>query len=291
MMVKGSIVALVTPFDEVGNINFEALGKLVEFHIANETDAILVLGTTGETPTLTHEEDASIVEFVIKKANKRIPIYVGAGSNNTNTQITYAKKYEKMGADALLVIAPYYNKANDEGMYQHFKTCADAVNIPLILYNVPGRTGCAIPYSVVKRLATHKNIAGIKEASGDISYLAKISKLVNDSFLIYVGNDDMIVPALSLKAAGVISVVANILPKETHEMVMAYHAGDHQTSIDLQLKYLDLINALFIETNPIPVKEAMNHMGMQVGGYRLPLYPMSQANKDILIKELKAVNL
>ncbi len=289
MLVKGSIVALVTPFDEAGNINFEVLKELVEFHIENKTDAILVLGTTGETPTLTHEEDTSVVEFVIQQANKRIPIYVGAGSNNTNVQITYAKKYEEMGAEALLVIAPYYNKANEEGMYQHFKQCADAVNIPLILYNVPGRTGCAIPYSVVKRLCTHPNVAAIKEASGDISYLAKVAKLVNEDFQIYVGNDDMIVPALSLKATGVISVVANILPQETHDLVMHYLEGNHEASIALQLKYLDLINALFIEPNPIPVKEAMNQMGMKVGGYRLPLYEMSESNKQILLKEMKVM--
>ncbi len=289
MLVKGSIVALVTPFNEAGDINFDVLAQLVEFHIEHNTDAILVLGTTGETPTLTHEEDASIVEFVIAKANKRIPIYVGAGSNNTNTQITYAKKYEKMGADALLVISPYYNKANEEGMYQHFKVCAEAVNIPLIIYNVPGRTGCSIPCSVVKRLAAHKNIGAIKEASGDISYMANIAKLVCDDFVLYVGNDDMIVPSLSLKAAGVISVVANILPQETHDIVALYHDGNHAESVALQLKYLDLINALFIETNPIPVKEAMNQMGMNVGGYRLPLYPMNESNKQVLIQEMKVM--
>ena len=289
MLVEGSIVALITPFNDNGSINFNKLGELIEFHIEKKTDALLVLGTTGETPTLSHEEDDSIVKYTIEKANKRIPIYVGAGSNNSDTQITYCKKYEEMGADALLVIAPYYNKANEEGMYLHFKAVADIIKTPLILYNVPGRTGCSIPYSVVKRLAIHPNIAAIKEASGDISYLATIAKLANDDFQIYSGNDDMIVPTLSLGGCGVISVVANIIPEETHTLVRSYLDGDRKTALDIQLKYLDFINALFIETNPIPVKEAMNLMGMRVGGYRLPLTYMSEINRNILIKEMKVL--
>ncbi|MDF9823693.1 4-hydroxy-tetrahydrodipicolinate synthase [Breznakia sp. PF5-3] len=289
MLVKGSIVALITPFNENGSVNFNKLGELIEFHVKNKTDALLVLGTTGETPTLSHEEDDSVVKYTIEKVDGRLPIYVGAGSNNTTTQLTYCKKYEKMGADALLVIAPYYNKANEEGMYLHFKTVADEVNIPLILYNVPGRTGCSISYSVVKRLATHKNIAAIKEASGDISYLAKISKLASEDFYVYSGNDDMVVPAMSLGGSGVISVSANILPEAMHNMVTYYLEGKTDEALHLQLKYLDLINALFIETNPIPVKEAMNQLGMEVGGYRLPLTYMSDANREILINELKVM--
>lgn len=289
MLVKGSIVALVTPFNEDGSVNFDKLGELIEFHIANHTDAILVLGTTGETPTMTHEEDDSIVQYAIEKANKRIPIYVGAGSNNTNTMLTYCKKYEKMGADALLIIAPYYNKANEEGMYLHFKTVVDELHTPCILYNVPGRTGCAISYEVVKRLSTHKNVAAIKEASGNISYMAKIARLLNDDFQMYSGCDDMITPAMSLGASGVISVVANILPQETHDLVNKYLEGDVQGSLDIQLKYLDFINALFIEPNPIPIKEAMNLKGMGVGGYRLPLYKMSEANIAKLKETMKVM--
>lgn len=289
MLVKGSIVALVTPFNEDGSVNFDKLGELIEFHIANQTDAILVLGTTGETPTMTHEEDDSIVQYAIKKANKRIPIYVGAGSNNTNTMLTYCKRYEEMGADALLIIAPYYNKANEEGMYLHFKTVVDELHTPCILYNVPGRTGCAISYEVVKRLSTHKNVAAIKEASGNISYMAKIARLLNDDFQMYSGCDDMITPAMSLGASGVISVVANILPQETHDLVSKYLAGDVQGSLDIQLKYLDFINALFIEPNPIPIKEAMNIKGMGVGGYRLPLYKMSEANIAKLKETMKVM--
>lgn len=289
MLVKGSIVALVTPFNEDGSVNFDKLGELIEFHIANQTDAILVLGTTGETPTMTHEEDDSIVQYAIKKANKRIPIYVGAGSNNTNTMLTYCKRYEEMGADALLIIAPYYNKANEEGMYLHFKTVVDELHTPCILYNVPGRTGCAISYEVVKRLSTHKNVAAIKEASGNISYMAKIARLLNDDFQMYSGCDDMITPAMSLGASGVISVVANILPQETHDLVSKYLDGDVQGSLDIQLKYLDFINALFIEPNPIPIKEAMNIKGMGVGGYRLPLYKMSEANITKLKETMKVM--
>lgn len=289
MLVKGSIVALVTPFNEDGSVNFDKLGELIEFHITNQTDAILVLGTTGETPTMTHEEDDSIVQYAIKKANKRIPIYVGAGSNNTNTMLTYCKRYEEMGADALLIIAPYYNKANEEGMYLHFKTVVDELHTPCILYNVPGRTGCAISYEVVKRLSTHKNVAAIKEASGNISYMAKIARLLNDDFQMYSGCDDMITPAMSLGASGVISVVANILPQETHDLVSKYLVGDVQGSLDIQLKYLDFINALFIEPNPIPIKEAMNIKGMGVGGYRLPLYKMSEANIAKLKETMKVM--
>ena len=195
-----------------------------------------------------------------------------------------------MGADALLVIAPYYNKANEEGMYMHFKTVADAVHTPLILYNVPGRTGCSISYEVVKRLCTHPNVAAIKEASGNISYMAKIARLASDSFQIYSGNDDMIVPALSLGASGVISVVANILPEETHEMVVSFLNGETQRALDLQLRYLDFINALFIEPNPIPVKAAMNLLGMNVGGYRLPLHEMSEANLAKLKETMKVLD-
>lgn len=286
MLVNGSIVALITPFHENGSVNFHKLGELIEFQIENKTDALLVLGTTGETPTLSHEEDDSVVKYTIEKVKGRIPVYVGAGSNNTNTQITYCKKYEAMGADALLVIAPYYNKANEEGMYLHFKSVADEVKIPLILYNVPGRTGCSISYDVVKRLAVHPNIAAIKEASGDISYVANIAKLLNDDFQMYSGNDDMVVPVLALGGSGVISVAANLIPKAMHDMVIMYLEGKVEKARQLQLKYLDFINALFIETNPIPIKEAMNLVGMEVGGYRLPLTYMSDHNRKALLQTL-----
>lgn len=286
-MIKGSIVALVTPMNEDGSINFDVLNDLIEFHIKNNTDAILVLGTTGESPTLSHEEDEKVAKFVIEKVNKRVPVIVGSGSNCTETTITQSKKFANMGADALLVITPYYNKTNEEGMIRHFEMVADNVNVPVIMYNVPGRTGCSISVNAVARLSKHKNIIGIKEASGNMSYVMKIAKYANEGFAIYSGNDDIILPVLSIGGSGVISVLANILPQETHDMVMDFLNGNIAKAQESQLKYLDLINNLFIETNPIPVKEAMNYLGMKAGGYRLPLCKMSDKNREILINSLK----
>lgn len=289
--LTGSIVALVTPFNEDGSINFDKLGELIEFHIANKTDAVLILGTTGESSTMTHEEDNAVCEYSVKKAAGRIPIIAGSGSNCTQTMIEKSITYEKLGADGLLLITPYYNKANEEGMYQHFKMVADAVNIPCILYNVPGRTGCAISESVVAKLKDHPNIMGIKEASGNMSYTAKIAKYISDDFRLYCGNDDIIVPTMSIGGSGVISVLANVLPKETHDIVADYLNGDVDKSAKAQLKYLDFVNNLFIEVNPIPAKEAMNLMGMNVGGYRFPLCPMAEGNRQKLIDSMKELDL
>lgn len=290
-MIKGSIVALVTPFHEDGSVNFEKLKELVEWHIANQTDGILVLGTTGESSTMTHEEDDSVVQCVIETVGKRVPVIVGAGSNNTNTMLKKSIDYEKMGADQLLLISPYYNKTNEEGMIQHFKTVADAVHIPIILYNIPGRTGCSISEHAVAVLSKHPNIKGIKEASGNLSYAMNISKYLHDDFVMYSGNDDIIVPMMSLGSSGVISVLANVLPNETHEMVHAYLDGDAKKALAIQHQYLDLIHALFVEVNPIPVKEAMNQMGMQIGGYRLPLTQMSEAHKELMKQRLEEAGL
>lgn len=289
--VKGSIVALITPFHEDGSVNFEKLGEILEWHVANHTDAILVLGTTGESSTMTHEEDDAVVEYTLKTINGRIPVIAGSGSNSTQTAIDKSVKYDKMGADALLVISPYYNKTNAQGMIAHFTAVADAVNKPIIMYNVPGRTGCSISEDAIKVLSKHPNICGIKEASGSISYAAGIARYLSDDFVMYSGNDDMIVPLLSLGASGVISVWANVMPQESHDLVMNYLNGDTKKSLDLQLRYLDLIHALFYEVNPIPVKEAMNLMGMNVGGFRLPLYPMSEANKARLANAMKEAGL
>ena len=289
--VKGSIVALITPFHEDGSVNFEKLGEILEWHVANHTDAILVLGTTGESSTMTHEEDDAVVEYTLKTINGRIPVIAGSGSNSTQTAIDKSVKYDKMGADELLVISPYYNKTNAQGMIAHFTAVADAVNKPIIMYNVPGRTGCSISEDAIKVLSKHPNICGIKEASGSISYAAGIARYLSDDFVMYSGNDDMIVPLLSLGASGVISVWANIMPQESHDLVMNYLNGDTKKSLDLQLRYLDLIHALFYEVNPIPVKEAMNLMGMNVGGFRLPLYPMSEANKARLANAMKEAGL
>ncbi|MEE0771753.1 MAG: 4-hydroxy-tetrahydrodipicolinate synthase [Anaerovoracaceae bacterium] len=290
-MIKGSMVALVTPFTEDGAVNFNRVRELVEWHIQEGTDAILVLGTTAETPTLTTEEEDEIVRISIEQAAGRVPIVVGSGSNNTAKAVETSLKYEKMGADALLVISPYYNKANKQGMINHFLTVADAVNTPIILYNVPARTGISISYDVLAAVCRHKNIVGIKEASGDMSLVCKFSKLIDDNFTIYSGNDDINVPLMSMGGGGIISVLANILPKEAHEMATAYLEGDVKKARDMQIKYLDLINALFIETNPIPVKEAMNMMGLDAGGYRLPLYPMAEENRAVLRGELEKLGL
>ncbi|HIY91242.1 MAG TPA: 4-hydroxy-tetrahydrodipicolinate synthase [Candidatus Merdibacter merdipullorum] len=272
--IKGSIVALVTPFHEDGSVNFEKLKELLDWHIANSTDGILVLGTTGESSTMTHEEDDEVARVSISHVNHRVPIIVGAGSNCTQTAVEKAVRYADMGADALLMISPYYNKANRRGMVEHFRQVADVTSCPIILYNVPGRTGCSISEDVVAELSKHPNICGIKEASGSITYAARIARYVNDDFAMYSGNDDMITSMLSLGASGVISVLANVVPKQTHDIVASWHAGDVKASRDGQLKYLDLVQALFSEVNPIPVKAAMNMMGMQVGGYRYPLCEM-----------------
>ena len=289
--VKGSIVALITPFHEDGSVNFEKLKELCEWHIQNATDALLILGTTGESSTMTHEEDDAVVKCVLSCVQGRVPVIVGSGSNCTQTMIEKSVKYANMGADALLVISPYYNKTNTQGMIQHFTAVADAVNKPLILYNVPGRTGCSISEEAIRILSKHPNIVGIKEASGNISYAANIARYLSDDFVMYSGNDDMIVPMLSLGASGVISVLANVVPKQTHDMVMDYLQGNTKKACAAQLYYLDLIHALFCEVNPIQVKEALNIMGKEVGGYRLPLYEMSDEHKTLLKQCMQEVGL
>lgn len=289
--LKGSIVALVTPFDENGSINYGKVGELVEWHIAQKTDALLILGTTGEASTTLHEEDDELCTFVVKKVAGRIPVIAGAGSNATQTSIEKSERFQSMGVDGLLLISPYYNRANTEGMYRHFAEVADRVHLPVILYNVPTRTSCNIPEEVVERLSKHENVVGIKEASGNIGYTAKIARYIGPDFFLYSGNDEMTLPVLSLGGVGVISVLANIMPNETHGMVMDFLNGNFQKARDAQIKYLDLINALFIEVNPIPVKEAMNLMGMGIGGYRLPLCPMADEHRAKLANEMRKVGL
>lgn len=286
-MISGSIVALATPFREDGSVNFDQLGEWIEFQIANGTDGILVLGTTGESSTMSHEEDDAVCEFTLQKVAGRVKVIAGSGSNSTQTQLEKSRKYAAMGVDALLCISPYYNKANEEGMYRHFATVADQVEAPIILYNVPGRTSCSISPAVVGRLSQHPNIIGIKEASGDISYAVKIAKYLNDDFVMLSGNDDITVPLMSLGARGVISVWANIMPKECHEMVEHFLSGRLEEARKMQIQYLPVMNALFMEVNPIPVKEAMNLMGMNAGGYRLPLYPMTDAHREELAQVLR----
>ena len=289
MKFQGSYVALITPFNADGSVNFKKLKELVNWQLDEGTDGIVVLGTTGESATMSHEEDDAVAVCVIDTVAGRVPVIVGAGSNCTQTQLEKSRKYHNMGADGLLLISPYYNKANDEGMYRHFATVADAVDTPIILYNVPGRTGCSISVKCMERLAKHPNIAGVKEASGNISYAADVATLLGDDFCMFSGNDDMVVPILSLGGSGVISVLANVAPKATHEMVASFLAGDIAASRAIQLKYLDLIHALFCEVNPIPVKEAMNQMGMEVGGYRLPLYEASQPARERIARALEVL--
>lgn len=289
--VRGSLVALVTPFNDDGSVNFEKLGELIDFHLENETDALVILGTTGESSTMSHEEDNAVCEYTVKRVAGRIPVICGSGSNDTRTMLEKSLAFERLGADGLLIITPYYNKANEEGIYRHFATVADAVKISCILYNVPGRTGCSISEANVARLSKHPNIIGIKEASGNISYAAKIARYLSDDFVMYSGNDDMIVPMLALGASGVISVLANVAPRETHRMVMDFLEGRVKESRDLQLKLLEVTNDLFIEVNPIPVKEALNLMGKDVGGYRLPLCPMTEAHRETLRRSMAAAGL
>ena len=277
----GSGVAIITPFD--GNkTNYDELGKLIEMHIANKTDAIIICGTTGEASTMPDEEHLAAIEYTVKKAAGRICVVAGTGSNDTAHAVALSKKAEELGADALLQVTPYYNKATQKGLVAHFGAVAEAVSIPIILYNVPSRTGVSISIDTLKELAAkYENIVGVKEASGNISYTAKVAAEVPELY-IYSGNDDMIVPVLSLGGKGVISVVANIMPEETHNICKYYFGGEVEKSRELQLKMLDLINKLFIEVNPIPVKTAMNMMGFNAGNLRMPLTDMSESNKEAL---------
>ena len=288
-LFQGSYVALVTPFHPDGTVNYEKLRELCNWHVENGTDGLVVLGTTGESSTTDHAEDAAIVRTCVDAVGGRIPVIAGGGSNSTETSLMKSRTFRDLGVDGLLLITPYYNKANQKGMYRHFTTVVDQVDLPAILYNVPGRTGCSLSVECVRELSRHKNIRGIKEASGSISYAAKIATFVNDEFALLSGNDDMIVPILSLGGKGVISVLANIYPRQTHEIVASWMEGDVNRSRELQLKFLELINALFIEVNPIPVKEAMNLMGMEVGGYRLPLCEMEEKNRAVLQAALKGL--
>lgn len=289
-LFTGSGVALVTPYKN-GQIDFDKLGELIEWHIDNHTDAIIICGTTGEASTMTDEEQKQTIKFTVEKVNKRIPVIAGTGSNNTKHAIELSVYAEKIGADGLLIVTPYYNKTTQKGLIEHYLAIANEVNIPIIVYNVPGRTGLNIKPSTLAKLSKHPNIKAVKEASGNISQVAEIARLCPEDFYIYSGNDDMVVPLLSLGGKGVISVVANILPKDTHDMVMYYLNGNIDNARKLQLKMKGLIDALFIETNPIPVKTAMNLLGMDVGELRLPLTTMSEDNLQKLIKEMENYGL
>ncbi|EGT3844537.1 4-hydroxy-tetrahydrodipicolinate synthase [Clostridioides difficile] len=286
MLFKGSAVALVTPFTEDNNVNFEKLGELIEYHIENGTDALVVCGTTGEATTMSESEIFAVIKYTVEKVNKRIPVIAGTGSNNTMLSVHMSQEAEKLGVDGLLIITPYYNKTNEKGLKLHFETIANSVKLPIILYNVPGRTKVNIKPSVMAELAKIDNIVAVKEASGDLAQVAEIAKLVPKDFAIYSGNDDTILPLLSLGGSGVISVLANICPKETHDLVTKFFEGDIEGSKKLQLDMDALIAALFIEVNPVPVKTAMNILGFNVGDLRLPLAEMEETNLNVLKQEL-----
>ncbi|MFL8672921.1 4-hydroxy-tetrahydrodipicolinate synthase [Clostridioides sp. GD02404] len=286
MIFKGSAVALVTPFTKDNKVDFDKLGELVEYQIANGTDAIVSCGTTGEANTMTDEEQLATIKYVVEKVNKRVPVIAGSGSNDTMHSVNLSQEAEKLGVDALLIITPYYNKANKAGLKRHFETIANSVKLPIILYNVPGRTCVNISPSLIVELAKIDNIVAVKEASGDLGQVAEIASLVPDDFAIYSGNDDTILPLLSLGGQGVISVLANVCPQETHDLVAKFFEGDIEGSRKLQLGMDALIAALFIEVNPIPVKTAMNLLGFNVGDLRLPLAEMDPVNLEVLKKEL-----
>lgn len=292
-MLKGSIVALVTPLDNQGQIKDDELKKLIDWHIENKTDGILVCGTTGESATLAHPEHRKIVKLAVTHANKRIPIIAGCGSNSTQEALDLTAYAEEVGADYSLVITPYYNRPTQEGLYQHFKKIADSVNIPIIIYNVPSRTGSNIlPETVARIYKDCKNIVGIKEASGSLDQITKIMTLVDDKFLLFSGSDEINLPILSIGGTGAVSVVANILPQESHDLITNFLEGNLAEAKRLQLYLYDIIKVLFIETNPIPVKTALGLMKMIVPNMRLPLCEMSAANLDklkIILKKYKLI--
>lgn len=289
---KGAGVAIVTPMKANGEINFEQFAKLVEFQIENGTDAIIVCGTTGEASTMTHEEHLAMIKYCVEVVAGRVPVIAGTGSNCTETAVYLSREAEKYGVDGLLLVSPYYNKATQNGLYAHFKTIADSVKVPIILYNVPSRTGCNIlPETVVRLCKEVENIVGVKEASGNISQIAHLAAIADGCVDIYSGNDDQIVPIMSLGGVGVISVLSNVAPRQTHEICQKYLDGDVKESCRMQLEALDLCNALFCEVNPIPVKKALNLMGMEAGSLRMPLSEMEEGNAARLQKSMQAYGI
>nr|WP_177297358.1 4-hydroxy-tetrahydrodipicolinate synthase [uncultured Blautia sp.] len=285
---KGAGVAIVTPMHEDGSVNYEKLEEILEYQIANSTDAIIICGTTGESSTMTHGEHLKTIKFAIDKVAKRVPVIAGTGSNCTETAIMLSKEAASYGADALLIVTPYYNKATQKGLIAHYTAIAEAVpETPIIMYNVPSRTGCNLqPATVAALVKNVKNIVGLKAASGDLSQIAKTVSLAGEDLELYSGNDDQVLPVLSLGGLGVISVLSNVAPKQTHDMVMKFLEGDIKEAAKLQIEAVPLVNALFCEVNPIPVKTAMNMMGMEVGPLRMPLCEMEESNKEILKKAM-----
>ena len=290
IVFRGAGVAIITPFTEDG-INFDELGRIIEDQIAGGTDAIVITGTTGESATMTDAEHKSAIKYAVEKVAGRIPVVAGTGSNETDYAIQLSKYAEEVGADALLVVTPYYNKCTQKGLVQHYTAIADAVNIPIIMYNVPSRTGVNIQVPTYKKLSEHPRIVAVKEASGDLSQIAKIRHACGDELAVYSGNDDQIIPILSLGGQGVISVLSNVAPKETHNICQLYFDGKVQEAAKLQIEFIDLIGALFCEVNPIPVKVAMRMKGYNAGILRLPLSEMEPEHEALLRKTLEAHKL
>ncbi|MBQ3161709.1 MAG: 4-hydroxy-tetrahydrodipicolinate synthase [Oscillospiraceae bacterium] len=287
----GAGVAIITPMNTDGSINWDEFGRIIDFQIENGTDAIIVCGTTGESATMTDDEHVEAIRYCVERVNKRVPVIAGTGSNDTKYAVALSKHAEELGADALLVVTPYYNKTSQRGLVAHFTAIADSVNIPIILYNVPSRTGTNIALDTYVTLSKHKNIVATKEASGNLSTIAQIIEACGDDLDVYSGNDDQIVPIMALGGKGVISVLSNVLPKETHEMTKLCLDNNVLEAAKMQIKYLDLANNLFIDVNPIPVKEAMNLMGFNAGECRLPLLKMEQSKIDKLAASMKNVGL
>ena len=287
----GAGVAIITPFDESGNINFSELGRIIDNQIANSTDAIIITGTTGESAAMNDEEHKAAIKFAVEHVAKRIPVVAGTGSNDTAYAIQLSQYAEKVGADALLLVTPYYNKCTQNGLVAHYNKIADSVNLPIILYSVPTRTGVSIKPETYLKLSAHKNIVAVKEANGDLSAILKTRKLCGDNLAIYSGNDDQIIPILSIGGKGVISVLSNVAPKITHDICQLYFDGKTQEAANLQIDYCDLIDALFCEVNPIPVKTAMNLLGWNAGKLRMPLSEMEDKNLEQLKTALKNHNL
>ncbi|MBQ7470394.1 MAG: 4-hydroxy-tetrahydrodipicolinate synthase [Pseudobutyrivibrio sp.] len=286
-LFKGAGVALITPFNEDETVNYDMLGTLIDRQIEGHTDAIIVCGTTGEPATMSEEEKLSVIDYTVKRVNHRIPVIAGSGGNSTRLVIDFSKKIQALGVDGLLIVTPFYNKATQQGLYEHYTKVAHEIDLPIIMYNVPSRTGCNILPETAMRLGLENpNIVGIKEASGNISQITKLASLCRGCLDIYSGNDDQIIPILALGGIGVISVLSNVAPKGTHDMVMEYLNGHEERARKLQLDYLELVDALFCEVNPIPVKSTMNMLGFNVGSLRLPLTEMEDEHKVAMSKLL-----
>ncbi len=291
MLFKGSGVALVTPINKDRSVNFEELKKLIEFQIENKTDAIIICGTTGEPSTLTDDEQLKVIDFAVKTVNKRIPVIAGAGSNDTEHGVKLARESQKRGADGILVVTPYYNKTTQKGLVEHYAEYAKNVDIPIIVYNVPSRTGLNVEPKTAAELSKIENIIAIKEASSNLDHIVNLAECINGKMDLYSGNDNEIIPILSLGGIGVISVIANIVPLETHDVVMKYLNGDLKAALDLQLKLLPLCRAAFCEVNPIPTKTALKYLGYEGYHCRKPLTTMMPDKEEFLVSELKNYGL